>query len=38
MTYTAQKEVELDGQPPASFVPSLLLLDDLVSSLQVDCP
>ncbi len=37
-TYTAEKEAELDAQAPASFQPSLLLLDQLVSSIRVDAP
>jgi len=38
MNYAAQTSAQLDGEPADSFNPSLLLLDEMVSSLQVDCP
>ena len=36
MTYTAEMSVQLNGEAPGSFVPSLLLLDELVESLLVE--
>ena len=37
MTYAAEKETQLDGEAPGSFQPSLLLLDEMIASLRVEC-
>jgi len=38
MTYAAEMSIQLNGEDPGMFMPSLLLLDELVESLLVETP
>ncbi len=38
MNYAAEMSIQLNGEDPVEFIPSLLLLDELVGSLLVESP